>query len=93
MNPGPQPFRRKPLVFDAIRWDSYPETHATVLAWTKAIGQAIRFNTSNGDLYITIVDGGSVTAKPGDYIIRGADGEVYPLVPRRFNQLYEAEPK
>lgn len=32
---------------------------------------------------------GNLTASPGDYIIRGIDGEYYPCKPGIFNETYE----
>jgi len=32
---------------------------------------------------------GNVLASPGDYIIRGIDGECYPCKPDIFNETYE----
>lgn len=32
---------------------------------------------------------GTLTAEPGDYIIRGVDGEVYPIDPDVFEETYE----
>ena len=83
-----QIFKRRPLEFEVVRWDSYPETRKIVSDWTRASGQNIRLNISTGDLYLTTLEGG-VCARPGDFIIRGIEGEVYPVIERRFRALYD----
>lgn len=32
---------------------------------------------------------GTIKAEPGDYIIRGVEGEVYPIGPEIFDETYE----
>lgn len=82
-------YRRLPLEFEAIRWDSNPETAHAVEAWTKASSQATRYDIRTGVLLITTQEGG-VGCKAGDYLVRGIEGEVYPVIERRFKALYES---
>ena len=80
--------RRKPLEVESVIWDGSTETYHLLERWTRAIGHAIRLDNRTGVLYISTHEGG-VAACPGDYVIRGAEGEVYPIVPRRYKLYYE----
>lgn len=83
--------RRKPLVFEAVRWSDALETRHVVEAWARASGQGIRYDQSNGNLLITTKEGG-VCAVPGSYIVRDDKGEIYPLLARRVQDLYDVLP-
>ena len=75
-------YRKKPIVVDVFRWlmDDVPE-------W---ITSAIRANKINFDLRMIIsTPEGEMLASPGDYIIKGVKGELYPCKPDIFEQTYE----
>jgi hypothetical protein len=85
-------FRKKPVVIEAFQWTG--DTKQTEdPEW---IVEAIR----NGDvsfidcctpkmkLVIRTLEGNMV-AKPGDWIIRGVKGELYPCKPDIFEATYE----
>jgi hypothetical protein len=77
-------FRKKPVVVEAVQF-----TGANAEECCKFIGRE-RLN-SCGDGYIGIRTlEGSMTATPGDWIIRGVKGEFYPCKPDIFEQTYEA---
>lgn len=91
-------FRKKPVVIDAMRYTGY--NALDVLAFT---GRDPRFNDwfKNDEVYLDRVrkDGGLVKiftlegpmlAIPGDWIIRGVNGEHYPCKPDIFEKTYEA---
>lgn len=84
-------YRRRPLVFDAVQWSDLPDVHETVYGWLRASGQHHRYEQTTGILHITTREG-SVGCKPGDWFIRDEEGEVYPILDRRFRRLYEAVP-
>jgi len=42
----------------------------------------------DGEALISTLEG-NLVASPGDYIIRGIDGEYYPCKPDIFNETYE----
>ena len=87
--PPSQTFRRKPLEFEAIQWSDLPGVHETVYAWMKASKQNHRYETTTGILRFTTREGG-VGCQPGNWLIRDEEGEVYPILDRRFRRLYEA---
>ena len=75
-------YRKKPIVVDVFQWlmDDVPE-------W---ITSAIRANKINFDLRMIIsTPEGEMLASPGDYIIKGVNGELYPCKPDIFEQTYE----
>lgn len=79
-------FRKKPVVIDAYKFDG-----------TEARGRAIMdayettqvaFDRQQSTLIIETLEG-NMTASPGDWIIRGTAGELYPCKPDIFVNLYE----
>lgn len=84
-------YRRKPLDFDAIQWSDLPGVHETVYAWMKQSGQAHRYEVSTGILRFTNQEGGT-GVKPGDWLVKDDEGEVYPVPDRRFRKLYDPTP-
>jgi len=81
-------FRKKPVVIEAVRWtgkDSY-DAVAAFLGGTAAVfcnpldlGGTVKIPTLEG----------TMTAGPGDWIIRGVKGEFYPCKPDIFAATYE----
>ncbi|MDP3773930.1 MAG: hypothetical protein Q8Q85_06645, partial [Gemmatimonadales bacterium] len=84
-------YRRKPLTFSVIRWDSDPATQKAVEAWLRESKQTGRVDGRTGTLDFILAERSAYCA-PGDYLVRGIDDEVYPVLARRFAQLYEAAP-
>lgn len=76
-------YRKKTIVVDAFQWlmDDVPE-------W---ITSAIRDDTINFDIRGMIISTpeGEMLASPGDYIIKGVNGELYLCKPDIFEQTYE----
>lgn len=84
-------FRKKPVVVEAIHWDGYkvedmPEWLSAALDANIGepgsicrVGKAIEIYTLEG----------MMTAAPGDWIIRGVNGELYPCKPDIFEKTYE----
>lgn len=78
-------FRKKPVVIDAIRFtgDNTAEI-AELLQWDVV---------DNGDKYATelIIETleGDMTAQVGDWVVRGVQGEGYPVKPAIFDLTYE----
>lgn len=77
-------FRKKPVEIEAVHWDG------------KSMGPILAFegNSANiggpvdGKLSIFTLEG-VMTASPGDWIIRGVHGELYPCKPQIFDATYE----
>jgi hypothetical protein len=74
--------RKKPVVIEAFRWleDEVPEWWASITRVTMDL------ETSN--VFLPTLEG-VMMAQPGDYIIRGVKGEVYPCKPDIFAMTYE----
>lgn len=92
-------FRKKPVVIDAVRWDGsekclnevifpfigdFAELPDDNLHVHKGIG----YTPAQGELDIPTLEG-TMTAKPGDWIIRGVKGEFYPCKADIFAATYE----
>jgi hypothetical protein len=88
-------FVKKPIVIEAFKWtgdEHQVEDPQWIIDAIKAgivlIHNAFRSNT--GDLYMTIKTlEGDHRANPGDYIIKGIKGELYPCKPDIFELTYQ----
>lgn len=78
-------FRKKPVVIEARLFDTADYDKAcSVVGWC---GGRV---TENGCAIDTLE--GTITASPGDWVIRGVQGEFYPCKPEIFAATYEPEP-
>ena len=91
-------YRKKPVVIDAIQWDGTAENASVIIDWILSSGsRSARYHSpeersdlSYGSPSISIDTlEGSMVASPGDYIIRGVQGEFYPCKPDIFEATYE----
>ena len=99
-------FRKKPVVIDAVRWDGTetclnavalpfladdkPDfSHLPKAPDDPHIHQGIGYTPPSGQLFIPTPEG-TMTANPGDWIIRGVKGEFYPIKDAIFRETYEA---
>jgi hypothetical protein len=88
-------YRKRPIVIQAIVWDKmgdHPEVKKLPFLKYLEIGLALG-EKSNGITpdklgWIETLEGGHIVS-PGDYIITGQQGEVYPCKPDIFLQTYE----
>lgn len=78
-----QLFRKKTVVISAIQFDGTEESISSDLS----AGEYV-WDSANMHLFINTLEG-TLTASPGDWIIRGVKGEVYPCKPDIFEQTYE----
>lgn len=78
-------FRKKPVVIEAVHYGPYtmPTVELIEFTWGKDITL-----TENGLVIHTLE--GDMLASPGDWIIKGVHGELYPCKPDIFEQTYEA---
>ena len=83
-------YRKKPVVIDAIGWSGDPNDLWQIK--DMAGGRKLHLGASDPndryDLMIVTLEG-TMTADPGDWIIRGVAGELYPCKPDIFEQTYE----
>lgn len=76
-------FRKKPVVVEAVRWNS--KNYFDIIRLTGR--RDIRF-FDDGSCIIPTLEGDMI-AKKGDYIIKGVHGEFYPCKPDIFHETYE----
>ena len=81
-------FRKKPVVIEAIQFQQ-PTSVCEAPAWlTEAVTRG-DFLVVDGVARIATLEG-VMTAQPGDWVIRGVKGEIYPCKPDIFAATYEA---
>lgn len=88
-------FRKKPVVIEAVRW--LGGNLDEVLSFIKVdllpdiddgqVGSGIGHTPALGTLDIPTLEG-TMTASPGDWIIKGVQGEFYPCKPDIFETTY-----
>lgn len=85
-------YRKKPVEVEAFQWSGetgeivvpewfaeYVETQCSPIAQNKFGESVVLIETLEGIM----------TAEPGDYIIKGVKGELYPCKPDIFHMTYE----
>ena len=77
-------FRKRPIVVEAFQW--LPGTVQEWPTWFHASGGY--WTLTNNRLFIR-TKAGSMEASPGDWIIKGIAGELYPCKPDIFAATYE----
>lgn len=91
-------YRKKPVVIEAVQWSGNEEDLDEVLSLIDfdalpdngiQVGRGIGFVPALGALDIPTLEG-VMTAQPGDWIIKGVAGEIYPCKPEIFEATYEA---
>jgi hypothetical protein len=73
-------YRKKPVVVEAIRWTG--ENAEEVGTFCD------RYSMGPDGLHIITLEG-VMRATPGDFIIKGVNGEFYPCKPDIFEKTYE----
>lgn len=94
-------YRKKPVVIEAIQWTGSNEEEIKNFA---GISAKFKYLSCSGNGYMLTTEKpsdehtvsleiatleGNMTAKEGDYIIKGVNGEFYPCKPDIFKQTYE----
>ena len=81
-------YRKKPVVIDAVRWWTGGQEAAP--DWFKAALEdgRVRFGVLTRALLIETLEG-TMEALPGDWIIQGIEGEIYPCKDSIFRATYE----
>ncbi len=79
-------FRKKPVVIEAVQWDGTNEGYDRVCAFAKGVYLE---PAGFGRIVIPTLEG-AMYASPGDWVIRGVKGELYPCKPDIFEATYEA---
>lgn len=92
-------YRKKPVVIEAMQWDGSAESATPIIDWARdSDGAAIRYHQHLMDggliahpdpyLWVDTLEGRMI-ANPGDWIIKGVNGEFYPCKPDIFEKTYE----
>lgn len=79
-------YRKKPVVIEAFRW-GYNEPPKWFLE-AVADDHVILAYTDDAPIEIRTREG-VLRANPGDWIVRGIHGELYPVKPEIFDATYE----
>ncbi len=83
-------FRKKPVVIEAVLYDGTRQSLAEVMAFTKELGLKRTVDVDEPGIVLKIETiEGTLTAAPGDYIIRDDVGEFYPCIPSIFAATYD----
>lgn len=84
-------YRKKPVEVDVEEYDGTYVTAGRIAEWMKSYGCEIIIQpmpSSTPQLRIPTLEG-EMTAKEGDFIIKGVAGEFYPCKPDIFKKTYE----
>ncbi|MGO2030634.1 MAG: hypothetical protein ACTH2A_06775 [Glutamicibacter ardleyensis] len=92
----PLMFRKKPVTIEAMHYNGEAERATEIINWALSSDQTIRYWCGDGKecrkqshvLQIPTLEG-VMTALPGDWIIKGVQGEFYPCKPDIFEATYE----
>lgn len=85
-------YRKKPVEVEAFRWDGTKDGYHEVLRF---VGTPVGYQSENvygkhemRFLTLRTLEG-TMYVSPGDFIIRGVKGELYPCKPDIFEATYE----
>lgn len=84
-------FRKKPVVIEAVKYlgeGNVENNETTDWMWDALEKGVMRYPNGNDPLIIKTLEGDH-TVSPGDYIIQGVKGELYPCKPDIFEATYE----
>jgi len=93
-------YRKKPVVIEAVQWHNHD--YGDTLAWeefpdwltgalhTGEIKAVFKGDVDYWELEIKTLEG-TMKAGPGDWIVRGVKGELYPVKPDIFAETYELQ--
>lgn len=98
-------YRKKPVVIDAIQWDGSRKSTKEVLEFIgQTVDTKLQISCDKFDEYVSLVNKEGLTiytledgtdgrakhvASIGDYIIKGVQGEFYPIKEDIFKATYE----
>ena len=85
-------YRKKPVVVDAVLYSGYNGNGFVfdeVPEWftNSIVDYSLVFDNSDEQLKVNTLEGEMIVS-PGDYIIRGVKGEIYPCKPDIFEMTY-----
>lgn len=96
-----QHFRKRPVVIEAMHFTGSNAEHHAVYQWVEAntLGSfepytdpppasGVSIDPATGDMLIATLEGVH-HARSGDWVVRGVQGEFYPVKPDIFDATYE----
>ena len=97
MTATPQRFTKRPVTIEAIQWDGTQSGATPIIDWILDHDHSADYwapgewdhETNAAYINITTLEGNMI-AQPGDWIIRGVQGECYPCKDAIFRETYEA---
>lgn len=82
-------YRKKPVVIDAWRFNGQSDLDWPSWIFKYKSPEGLTAFSMDGKLFVPTLEG-MMTAAPGDWIIRGIAGEIYPCKDDIFQKTYEA---
>lgn len=80
-------FRKKPVVVDAVQWTGNNRQEINNFVGG---GSSLGYIKEDGqNLFEIVTLEGTMAASPGDWIIKGVQGERYPVKDDIFHETYE----
>lgn len=80
--------RKRPIEVEARLFDGTMKSANEIIGWTECGAYFNEGRMGGTKLYILTLEG-DMHATPGDYIIKGVEGEFYPCKPDIFWKTYE----
>lgn len=81
-------YQKLPVIVEARRLDFIDNGLREIIEWVNGSGGAARQKPGFDAVEIDTLEG-TMTAGPGDWIVRGVQGEFYPVKPEIFEATYE----
>ncbi len=77
------------MIVDALQWDGNHD-FTSIKTWVESFGDKWEHHFFTEETFrVMTMEGESYGLQPGDFIIRGVQGEYYPCKPEIFAQTYE----
>ena len=88
-------YRKRPVVIEAFRFpvDEEPAWFTEARKKAPGVGAAWMVRELGGPSMVVGTLEGVMKVTPGDYVIRGVAGEIYPCKPDIFSKTYEPATK
>jgi len=83
-------FIKKPVAIEAHQLPTEMESAEGFLEWAYTVGFENYTSERDGSMELDTLEG-SMLASPGDWIIKGIQGEFYPCKPDIFEKTYYTE--
>jgi hypothetical protein len=86
-------YKKKPVEIEAVQFDGTSTSKVAIRQWMDG-EEYFKPMASTRDITTLTIETleGPMTAQPGDFIIKGIQGEFYPCKPDIFEQSYDPVP-